>query len=161
MTGVVTNQGPAAALKATFVEAIPANTTFVSLVPPAGWGCAVPPVGGTGTINCYASTNVAAGAIATFPVVLGVPLATPSGTVISATANVGSLTPDSNPSNNIATATTVVATAGQVDLSVATSATPNPVSQGNNITYVQSVTNNGPTAETNATFTDTIPRTPP
>ena len=51
----------------------------------------------------------------------------------------------------------VVATSGQVDLAVASSATPSPVAQGNNITYVQSVTNNGPTAETNATFTDAIP----
>jgi uncharacterized repeat protein (TIGR01451 family) len=158
MTGVVTNQGPAAATNATFVEPIPANSTFVSLVPPAGWGCVVPPSGtATGTITCYASSTFASGASATFPVVFGVPLATPSGTVISATATVGSVTPDANPANNVATATTVVATAGQVDLSVSTAATPNPVSQGNNITYVQSVTNNGPTVETNATFTDTIP----
>ncbi len=40
---------------------------------------------------------------------------------------------------------------------MASTDSPDPVSQGNNITYTQSVTNNGPTAVANATFTDIIP----
>ncbi|MGB2626054.1 MAG: C25 family cysteine peptidase [Candidatus Acidiferrum sp.] len=156
VTGVVTNNGPASASTASFTEAIPGNTTFQSLVPPAGWGCALPPVGGTGTITCTVA-SVAAGAVANFPVVLNVPAATPSGTVITATANVSSLTPDSNPSNNTATTSTVVATSGQADLAVTATGTPTPVSQGNNITYTQTVINNGPATETNATFTVAIP----
>ena len=157
MTAVVTNNGPASASSASFTEAIPLNSTFASLVPPAGWNCnPLPPVGGTGTITCTNPT-VAAGATASFPVVLNVPAGTASGTVITATANVASPTPDSNPSNNTASASCTVATAGQADLAVTASGTPNPVSQGNNITYTQSVTNNGPATETNATFTDTIP----
>ena len=43
---------------------------------------------------------IVTGAVATFPVVLAVPALTPSGTVISATVTVGSLTPDSNSTNN-------------------------------------------------------------
>ncbi len=157
MTAVVTNNGPASASSASFTEAIPTGSTFASLVAPAGWNCTpLPPVGGTGTITCT-NAAVAAGATASFPVVLNVPLGTASGTVITATANITSPTPDSNPSNNSASASTTVATAGQADLAVAASGTPNPVSQGNNISYTQSVTNNGPAIETNATFTDTIP----
>ena len=161
MTGVVTNQGPVGVTNASFTEAIPANTTFFSLATPSGWNCApLPAVGAsTGTITCVLNplTTFVSGASSTFPVVFTVPAATLAGTVISATDNIASPTPDSNPTNNTATATTVVATSGQVDLAVASSATPSPVAQGNNITYVQSVTNNGPTAETNATFTDAIP----
>jgi uncharacterized repeat protein (TIGR01451 family) len=155
-TGVVTNNGPASATSAVFTEAIPANTTFRSLATPPGWACTTPAVGGTGTITCTAAT-VAAGAVANFPVILRVTTGTASGTVITLTGNITSSTPDSNPSNNIASASIVVGTNGQADLAVTATGTPDPVSQGNTITYKQSITNNGPSAETNATFTDTIP----
>lgn len=162
MTAVVSNNGPAAAATAAFTETIPANTTLGALlVPPAGWSCNSIPVGGTGTFTCT-NNSFAALASASFPIVLNVNSATPSGTVISATANISASTPDPNYGNNSATATTVVGAAGQVDLAVAGSGTPNPVTSGNNIAYTQSVTNNGPspiTASgiTTVTFTDAIP----
>lgn len=157
MVAMVFNQGPAAAISAGIITATPLNTTFVSLVPPAGWSCtSLPPPGGTGNIICSIG-SLAAGGSATFSVVLNVNAGTASGTVISDPATVASVTPDPNPTNNDATSTTVVASAGQVDLAVFTAATPNPVTQGNNITYTQSVTNNGPATESNATFIDAIP----
>ncbi len=157
MTAVVTNQGPAAATSVGIIEATPANTTFVSLAPPAGWACGtLPPVGGTGNIVC-AIASLAAGTSATFPIVLNVNSGTAAGMTITDTVTVASASPDSNPTNNTATATTVVATAGQVDLGVSSSASPNPVTEVNNISYTQSVTNYGTAIETNATFTDTIP----
>jgi uncharacterized repeat protein (TIGR01451 family) len=167
MTAVVTNQGPAAAASAVFTEAMASNApgtvnaTFVSLAPPAGWSCSTPTVGGTGTITCTATTLAAAGT-ATFPIVMNVPAAAPAGTVLLGTANIASSTPDPNFGNNAATATTTVAAAGQVDLAVVSSDAPDPVTPGNNITYTQSVTNNGPTAitasgTTTVTFTDAIP----
>ncbi|HYA62497.1 MAG TPA: S24 family peptidase, partial [Candidatus Sulfotelmatobacter sp.] len=164
VTAVLTNQGPSAASTLSFNEAIPANTTFVSFTPPVGWTCSTPPPGsGPGPVNvtCVTST-LAVGGTATFPVVLNVNSADPSGTQITAEATIQAATPDPNPSNNIADATFTVATAGQVDLAVSGSASPNPVTPGNNITYAQSVTNNGPTAitasaTTTVTFTDAIP----
>lgn len=163
MTALVTNNGPAAAAGLVFTEDTASNypsgtvkATFVSLVPPMGWSCSTPPIGGTGTITCTAST-LGAGGNASFPVVLNVPAAAPVGTLLSGTANIASTTPDPNTGNNISTATTVVASTGQSDLAVSSSAVPNPVTQGNNITYTQTVTNNGPAAATAATFTDTIP----
>jgi uncharacterized repeat protein (TIGR01451 family) len=153
-TVVVTNNGAAAASTVAFSEAIPANTTFVSATPsPAtGWSCSVV----SGTLTCSNAT-LASGASATFTVVVTVASGTASGTVITDTANVSSTTTDPNPNNNSATATDVVATAGQADLSVTSTETPNPVTDGNNITYTQAVTNNGPAASGTATFTDTIP----
>src|SRR5262249_56957146 len=97
------------------------------------------------------------GGSATFNFQLTVAAGTAAGTVISDTASVNSSTTDPNPNNNDATASVVVATAGQADLSVTSSANPNPVTDNNNITYTQSVTNNGPAASALVTFTDTIP----
>ena len=159
LTGVITNQGPSAAAGPVFTEAIPTNTTYVSVSGPTGWSC-YPPV--NGTVECVDNSSLASGANATFLVVVNVPSATPAGTVITATDNVNSATPDPNYSNNSGSTSFTVATAGQADLAVASSASPNPVTQGNNITYTQSVTNNGPSTVPNSTvtsvtFTDTIP----
>lgn len=158
MTAVITNNGPAAAANPTFTETIPTNTTLGAVVsPPAGWTCNSIPVGGTGTITCSATT-LASGGSATIPVVLKVNAATTSGTTIIATGTITSSTPDANPANNVSNASTVVATAGQADLAVTSTATPNAVvTQGNNISYAQTVTNNGPAIASVATFTDTIP----
>ena len=153
-TVVVTNNGAAAASTVAVSEAIPANTTFVSATtsPAAGWSCSVL----TGTLTCSNAT-LASGASDTITVVLTVNAGTAAGTVITDTANVSSTTTDPNPNNNSATVTDVVATAGQADLSVTSSAAPSPVTGGNNITYTQTVTNNGPAASGTATFTDAIP----
>ena len=159
MTAAVTNLGPSAASTVTFTEAVPANTsvatTFRSsrglvLQLASRWHCC-------GDDAHLHDLSLAANANASFPLVLKVLAATPSGTVISGDANITSTTPDPNALNNESIATTIVATAGQSDLGVTSSALPNPVTQGNNITYTQSVFNNGPAAATAATFTDTIP----
>ena len=47
----VTNAGPAAAQSVTLSDLIPANTTFVSFVAPAGWTPTTPTQGGTGTVT--------------------------------------------------------------------------------------------------------------
>ncbi|MHB8499866.1 MAG: C25 family cysteine peptidase [Candidatus Acidiferrales bacterium] len=153
-TVVVKNNGAATATNVAFSEAIPANTTYVSATPsPAtGWNCGV----AGGTLTC-SNPTVASGASTTFTVVVNVNVGTASGTFITDTANVSSGTTDPNPNNNSAIAKVVVAAGGQSDLSVTSSATPNPVSGGNNITYTQAVTNSGPAASGTATFTDTIP----
>jgi uncharacterized repeat protein (TIGR01451 family) len=167
MTAVVTNNGPATATGVVFTEATASNTagttnaTFVSLVPPSGWSCTTPAAGGTGTITCSIS-SLAVGATASFPIVMNVPAAAASGTVLSGTANIAAPTPDPNTGNNAATASVVVGTTGQADLAVTASGTPNPVTPSNKITYTQSITNNGPTAittsgTTTVTFTDAIP----
>ena len=47
--------------------------------------------------------------------------------------------------------------AAQADLSVVKSATPNPVVAGNQLTYTFTTTNNGPSAATGVTLSDTLP----
>ena len=155
-TQVVTNAGPSIATGASFTETTPANTTFFSIgALPAGWSCSTPTVGSAGTINCT-NPSFAAGS-ASFTVALKVTAGTAAGTAINDTASVSSSTSDPNPANNIAIASDVVALATQADLIVTNSATPTAVVAGSNITYTQSVTNNGPAAATTVSFTQSTP----
>jgi uncharacterized repeat protein (TIGR01451 family) len=154
----VTNNGPAAASNVVLSETLPsspANLTFNSISSVAGWSCMTPGSGGTGAISCSIA-SLASGASASFTITVNVASGIAAGTSISETANASSTTPDANPSNNYATATVVVAGAGQSDLGVTNSANPNPVLAGNNITFTQVVTNNGPISA-NATYKDTVP----
>ena len=165
MTAAVSNNGPLAAVSAVFTEAIPASTSLgVAFTAPSGWTCNSNPipVGFTGIISCTDNTTFAANSSVNFPVVLTVAAGTSSGSIISATANISSSTPDPNSANNSSTASATVAAANTADLAVSSSGTPNPVSPGSNITYTQSITNKGPaaitaSATTTVTFTDAIP----
>jgi uncharacterized repeat protein (TIGR01451 family) len=160
-TQVVTNNGPAASPNTTVTESLPANTSFVSATAPTGWVCSLITTTTPNTINCSETTAPAlpSGNTATITVVVTVTAGTANGTIITDTAGVVSGVEDPNTGNNNATANVTVASATQADLSVTSSASPNPVTDGNNISYTQIVTNNGPAATTagNATFTDTIP----
>jgi len=153
-TQVAANGGPSSATVVTFTEAVPANTTFVSLPTPAGWSCTTPVVGGTGAISCTIGT-LASGATATFVVTVKVNANTPVGTLISDTDNISSVTADPNSGNNSATSQIAVGTSA--DLSISNSDAPDPVQAGNNITYTQIVTNPGPSNASNVTVTETTP----
>jgi uncharacterized repeat protein (TIGR01451 family) len=153
-TQVVSNGGPSNAVAATFAEATPPNTTFVSLPAVAGWTCTTPAVGAAGSINCTAAT-VASGTSATFTLTVKVDTNTPYGTLITDTATVGSLTADPNSGNN--SASSVIAVGTSADLSITSADSPDPVIAGNNITYTQVLTNPGPSNAANVTFTEAIP----
>src|SRR5208337_4918336 len=81
---VVANNGPLDAVNAVFTETTPANTTFNSITPPAGWTCPIQPaVGGTGPISCNTTSGIfpvnTSGVTFTVVVTVGAP---PSGTQI-------------------------------------------------------------------------------
>ncbi len=154
-TQVVTNAGPSIATAATLTEITPPNTTFVSAPNPAGWSCTTPAVGAAGTITCT-NPNFAAGS-STFTVILKVTAGTAAGTAINDSATVSSSVTDPNLANNTAVAADVVATAAQADLITTNVASPTSVAAGGNVTYAQSVTNNGPAAATSPSFTQTTP----
>ncbi len=157
-TQAATNNGPAAATTATFTDTIPAGTTFVSFVTPAGWNCGatIPPVGGTGTITCTIA-SIPSGTSYNFPLVVKVNPATAPGTTISNVPNISAVTVDPNGANNSATANTVVASPTQADVSILKTASPEPVNQSTNLTYTLQVTNNGPAVAKGVIVTDPIP----
>lgn len=154
-TLVLTNHGPAAAAPVGLYDTVPTNTTLVS-VGAAGWSCSAPAVGGTGNIACTLA-SLASGGSATFTLVVNVNgTGVPNGTFITNTANANSGIPNPNPTAASATATVTVAGATQSDLAVTSAALPNPVLSGNNVTFTEVVTNNGPAAAS-ASFTDAVP----
>jgi uncharacterized repeat protein (TIGR01451 family) len=153
---VVTNTGSAAATTATYSNVVPANTTFQSLVSPAGWTCFTPAVGATGTVTCT-NPSVAAGSIGNFQLQVRVNAAVAGGTVITDSVTVGAAN-DVNAGNNSAVALDLVATATQADLALSTSTSPSgQVLAGDNLTYTQTIANNGPAAATTVTFTEATP----
>ncbi len=153
---VVTNTGSAAATTATYLDAVPLNTTFQSFTFPVGWSCSTPAVGATGNVTCT-NPSVAAGSIGNFQLVVKVNAAVPGGTVITDTVTVAAAN-DANPGNNSATATDLVATAAQADLSLSTSSSPSGfVLAGDNLTYTETITNNGPATATGLSFTVSTP----
>ena len=109
----VRNDGPQTATSVILSDVIPANTTFVSVTPAAGWSCSPLAVGGTGTQTCTIAT-LAPLSSASFTLVVKVNSGTPSGTVIGNTATVSSSTTDPNSANNTASTTTVVGIAADL-----------------------------------------------
>jgi uncharacterized repeat protein (TIGR01451 family) len=155
----ITNNGPAAATNVSYSEAIaasPGYATFASLSCAAGWTCTHPAVNGTGTVT-GSIASLSAGGTASFVLTLNVSGSTPSGTIISETASASSITTDPNPENNSVTSNVTVASSGQYDLSVTSSASPNPVLPGNDITYTQTVANNGPSSALGVVFSGSVP----
>jgi uncharacterized repeat protein (TIGR01451 family) len=153
-TQTITNNGPAAASGVSFTEATPLNTTFQSVLAPAGWTCTTPVVGNGGTVNCTDPNPLAAGASADIIVVVNVPSTVAAGT-ITANSSITATTTDPNAANNSTTVATPVTVA--CDLGVTNSGTPSPVAAGGIITYTQVVTNSGPSNCSTATFTEATP----
>ncbi len=150
------NNGPDTANNAVLTDAIPANTTFVSVTTPAGWTRVDSvPVGGTGTIM-FTKPTVANAETASFTLVVNVDNATPGGTIVTNNAVITSDTPDGTQGNNTGTATTTVQAQADLEIVSKTDA-PDPVLAGNNITYTISFINNGPGSATSATVTDAVP----
>ncbi len=148
-TGVLTNAGPSDAQDASLTLPLPAGTSLVSAIASAGGSCNLAnPV----VCNWPGATLPTATRTATI-VVLVSPAQTAN---LSATITAGSLTSDPV-ANNTDTAITTVNTAA--DLSVTLTDTPDPVTAGTNLSYVATLTNNGPSDAQNANIALPLPAT--
>jgi len=153
-TQTITNNGPASSTGVQFTEPTPTNTTFESVLAPSGWTCTTPAVGSTGNVVCTDTASLASGGAADIVVVVNVPANTAGGS-ITANSSVTATTSDPTLSNN--STTVVVGVGDRCDLAVTNAGTPSPVTAGNNITYTQIVTNNGPSNCTTATLSEPTP----
>jgi cyclophilin family peptidyl-prolyl cis-trans isomerase len=104
----VTNKGTSAAQNVTLSDTLPATETFG--VQSQGSGTAFT-LSHVGNVVSDTLASLAAGASATFTIVVDLPVTTGAGT-ISNTAAVSTLTADSNSANNTATANTTVTASG-------------------------------------------------
>ncbi len=154
-TILVANDGTSAAPLAVLEDTVPLGTTFQSLSVPAGWTCGTtPPVGGTGPLSCT-HPSFAASATSTFTLVVRADPTLAAGTIVTNTATVSSAAVESDTSDNSSTTTTTVQVSP--DIAVTKSDSPDPVLAGADITYVITVTNNGPSQSGAISLTDTVP----
>jgi uncharacterized repeat protein (TIGR01451 family) len=151
------NAGPSEARNVTITDALPANTTFASFTQDSGpaFTLTTPAAGETGTVTARRAT-LAAGASATFTLVVNANSDTPDGTIISNTVTISSDTGEKNPQDNSATAITHVE-GSKADLSVTKSDSPDPVQAGSDITYTIVLTSAGPSDARNVVLSDAIP----
>jgi uncharacterized repeat protein (TIGR01451 family) len=152
-TITVTNNGPDSA-DVTLADTVPPGTTFRSIEGDSGFTCTTPAQGATGSISC-SKASFAAGASATFTLVVDVNSDVAESTQLSDTATVSTSATDPTSGNNADTETTNVATSA--DIGVAISDSPDPVAPGGMLTYTISITNSGPSDAASASFTDKLP----
>jgi uncharacterized repeat protein (TIGR01451 family) len=131
----VTNHGPEGAT-ASGVTFISANATSGNVSESAGnvtWNVGNLPSGVSANLTIVASFN------ATLQVLFALPPASFSGNITN-TAVVSANQNDPNPDNNIVSENTTLVSA---DLKITKSDIPDPVTLGDNLTYILTVTNNG------------------
>ena len=150
-TAVITmsNIGPSDAPSATVSYSPPTGVSIVSL--PAGCTGAIP----SGPLTCTIAGPVAAGGVATIPVVLSMPAnATPGTSLTGGTAGVS--TPNADPnSTNDSSPSSVTVGAASADLSIVTVVPP--ITPGTTVTATVTVSNAGPSNTPSATVTFTRP----
>jgi uncharacterized repeat protein (TIGR01451 family) len=117
----------------------------------SGWSCSI----AAQTVTCTRSD--ALGAVSSYPVInITVSVAQSAAATLVNTATVsggGEL----NTTNDSASDTVSIVSSS--DMAITKTASPNPIKQGNTLTYTLGVTNNGPSDATNVTATDTLPST--
>ncbi|MEN0013574.1 MAG: isopeptide-forming domain-containing fimbrial protein, partial [Solirubrobacteraceae bacterium] len=143
----VSNAGPQAATGTVVTDALPASLTRLGATPSQGTCAAGVP------ISCSLGT-IPTGASATIQITAKVGLSA-AGSTVTNTASVSGTLGDSNPTNNTASANTAVAPAA--DLQIVKTADKATANVGDTITWALKATNNGPSAATGVTVTDTIP----
>ena len=154
---IVTNNGPNSAANVTLTDEIPEKMTFFSRSQDNGpaFLCTDPGSGQNGTISCTAPALLA-GESAQFTftfTIINAPNDVVPGTEFVNTATVSSTTADPDAENNASSATTTTH-AGDMVIS---KTGPDMALLGEDVTYVITVTNNGPDTANNITVTDMVP----
>lgn len=152
----VGNNGPDAAPNARLNFFNNGSLQFQSVTPPAGFTCTAPAVNAAPTFTCT-NPSFASGGNVVFTMVAQAD-ATINGIndgTIQTAFSVNSDVADPNNANSSETESTAYVTP-DADLSVTNSDSPDPVSPGATITYTQSITNSGPDAAPNATFSQIL-----
>ncbi|MGN6186873.1 MAG: IPTL-CTERM sorting domain-containing protein [Thermoanaerobaculia bacterium] len=151
-SGTITSAGPDTATSVTFTANLAANLLFQSITIP-GFSCSTPAVGANGPLSCTIA-SLANGASVAFTLVAQVNPTVNSGPdgLIQQMFTISAATNDPAQTNNSITVNTNYTTP-DANLAVTNTDSPDPVAQGGTITYTQTVTNNGPDAATNASFT--------
>jgi uncharacterized repeat protein (TIGR01451 family) len=150
-TITVRNNGPSNAQGVVVTDPLPSDSRFRSVTTTKG-SCTHPEVDETGTVRCVIGFLPNSGVQSAQIVVRFII----EDTTVTNRATVSSLTPDPNPANNSVTLSHRVGSA-RADLSAALGAKPNPVRNGQNLTYTATVRNLGPDQAFGVTLTHKLP----
>jgi len=143
----VTNHGGLDATNLVVTQRLPAGNVAFQTATGIGWTC-----GAVGQIVTCTRATLLVGAAPSIAVKVTAP---PTGGTISTSASVASDVADPDPTNNDATAGTLVLT--PADLGISISESPDPVAAGGALGYAIAVSNAGPGAATQLSVTDTLP----
>ena len=144
----VVNNGASGASDVVVVDSLGSGTRFEAATPSQG-ACTE----ASGTVRCSLGT-VGDGASATVTITV-TPLAATGGTAVLNTATVSSDVDDPGSANNAASIETPVT--AHADLSVIQSASQDPATVGQTLTYTLTVANAGPSAATDVALSHTFP----
>lgn len=153
-TATVTNNGPDTATGVTLSIYNSEGLRFQSLSVPAGWTCSTPAVNATANFNCT-NASFASGASSTFTMVLRAPsdvLGINDRTLTTGFLVTSNTVADPVGGNNVDNETTAYVTP-DADLQITASDSPDPVANGNNVTFTVTATNAGPDAAPNTMVT--------
>ena len=134
----------------TVTDTLPAGLTPTA-ASGTGWSCSI----AAPTVTCTrADSLAAASSYSAINLTVAVAQAAPATVINTAAVSGGS---ELNVTNDTASDSTNVVSSS--DLAITKTASPNPIKQGNTLTYTLGVTNSGPSDATNVTATDTLPST--
>jgi uncharacterized repeat protein (TIGR01451 family) len=143
----VYNAGPSPAAAVVVQDVLPPGVTYVAATPA--------PSGGAPAAPRWSLKKMAAGAMADITLVVRSSADAQAGLLIRNTATVTTTTADPAPQNNSATAESQVF--GMVDLEVRKTAQPTSALPGENVTYLITVTNRGPSAARDVDIKEQLP----
>ena len=145
-SSVGTNASTTAAV--TVTDVLPTGLTATAIFG-TGWACVL------ATHSCTRADALAPGV--SYPVItINVNIAANAGAQVTNTATVSG-GGETNTADDTATDVANVLPPADADMAITKTASPNPVMQGNTLTYTLGVTNNGPAIATNVTATDALP----
>ncbi|MGQ0608035.1 MAG: nidogen-like domain-containing protein [Chloroflexota bacterium] len=148
----VTNNGPDVATSITLDDTLPAGSTFVSALSESGECVEV-----EGAVSCDLGSLEPEGTALVTLVVDAPEVETTTVITNSATASADQFDPVETNDTSDEETTVEVAAVPTADLSVTQTDEPDPVTAGNGVEYLVTVTNNGPDTATEVTLVDTIP----
>lgn len=149
----ISNEGPSAATSVTVTDTLPASLTFVSCSVSGGTGGTCSGTGNARTVT-FSELPTGTGIVATVTLVARIAPSLSHGSTVVNTASIASATFDPKTTNDSSTVTSTVVR--RADLRIAKTATPSPITAGNQVTYQLTVTNDGPSDASDVRVTDTL-----
>ena len=152
-TITLANNGPSAAQGVVLSDLLPTGSSFVSITQTGGSDIFVFAQSG-GTVTETAAAGIASGSTDTFTIIVSAPNTLAPGSAFSDTASVTASTADPNSANNTATVTGSIV-GPPADVAVTMTGTAS-ASEGDNVMYTMTVTNNSLNQATGVVVTDTL-----